>query len=240
MRGQAGLFDVDERLKRVTTGISCVSGGGRFRGFPARVDAGAGLLGRLAGRPAAVRPCDDVQDPGDPGGEHPLRRADRVSDQRPPVVHAVSRVGPVRPGSRRPHDLAVPREADPGRGDQAAVRPVRRGAARGRVRRHGRANHRRFADRSAQAAQHRGGKEGDQGRAHPRGLESQACEAPAQGPRCALDGQVQQGQGEAGRDGSSGRFSRRFTSSLGIVEAAMRSQPSARFRMRSRLPTVDI
>ena len=54
-------------------------------------------------------------------------------------------------------------------------------------------------------AQHRGGEEGGQGGAHCGGMESQAGQAPAQGSRRALDGQVQQGQGEAGWDGSSGR-----------------------------------
>ena len=39
----------------------------------------------------------------------------------------------------------------------------------------------------------------------PEAWKSQAGQAPAQGPRRALDGQVQQGQGEAGRNGSSGR-----------------------------------
>ena len=71
--------------------ISCwLSGCGRFRDVSARADAGAGVLRRLAGRPTAVRPCDDVQGPGDPGGQHSLRRACRVPDQRPFVVHAVS------------------------------------------------------------------------------------------------------------------------------------------------------
>ena len=208
MLGQAGLFDVDERLKRLS------DLGDPLLAFTAAVDfevfrpeltrALAYSDGSQGGRPP-FGPREDVQDPGDPGGQHPLRRAYRVSDQRPPVVHAVSRVEPVRPGSRRTHDLAVPGEADQGRGDQAAVRPVRRGAARGRLRRHGRANRRRLADRRAEAAQHRGGEEGGQGGAHSGGMESQAGQAPAQGSRRALDGQVQQGQGEAGWDGSSGR-----------------------------------
>ena len=50
-------------------------------------------------------------------------------------------------------------------------------------------------------AQQRGREAGDQRRPHPEGLEGQARQAAPEGPRCALDGQVQQGQA-ARHDGS--------------------------------------
>jgi hypothetical protein len=49
------------RLSDLGRSVAGFLGGGRFRGFPARADAGAGLLGRLAGRPAAGRPCDEFK-----------------------------------------------------------------------------------------------------------------------------------------------------------------------------------
>ena len=40
---------------------------------------------------------------------------------------------------------------------------------------------------------------GDQARQGPGALEGEACKDPAKGPRCALDGQILQGQGQGGR-----------------------------------------
>ena len=117
-----GFFDVDERLKRLERSrrsVRGVHGGGRLRGVPAGAGGGAGLFGRRQGRPAAVRSGDDVQGAGDPDRQHAVGRTHRIPDQRSPLVHAVSRSRPVRPGAGRPHDLAVPREADQGRGDRA-------------------------------------------------------------------------------------------------------------------------
>ena len=51
----------------------------------------------------------------------------------------------------------------------------------------------------AQAAQYRGGEGGDQGRPDSRTLEGQAGEGPPEGLRCALEREMHQGQGEAGR-----------------------------------------
>ena len=96
-------------------------------------------------------------------------------------------------GFPTPHDLAVPGEAHRARRSRA-VRPVRRGAARGRLRRMGE----QIIDASLIAAPKQRNisraEEGDQGRTHQRGLEGEARQAPAQGPRRALDGQVQQGK----------------------------------------------
>ena len=50
-----------------------------------------------------------------------------------------------------------------------------------------------------------GGEAGDQGRPHSRGLEGQAGEARAEGSRCALDGQIHESQGAGRRLGSAGR-----------------------------------
>ncbi len=78
MRGQGGLFDVEERLKRLS------DLGDQLLAFAAAVDfeifrseltqALAYSDGSQGGRPP-FDPWDDVQDPGDPGGQHPLRRA---------------------------------------------------------------------------------------------------------------------------------------------------------------------
>ena len=65
-------------------------------------------------------------------------------------------------------------------------------------------------DRRSSSAQHPGREEGDQGRAHPRRLERQAREAPPEGSRRALDSQIHQGQAARGwidaarRSGDSG------------------------------------
>jgi hypothetical protein len=52
-----------------------------------------------------------VQDSCRSGGEQSLRRAHGVPDQRPPVVHAFSWAFLSGSPPRRPHDLAIPREA---------------------------------------------------------------------------------------------------------------------------------
>ena len=95
------------------------------------------------------------------------------------------------------HDLAVPGEADQGRRDRAAVRPLRRDAAGGRLHRHVRPDRRCHAGAGAAAAEHAGREGGHQGRPGPGGVGEQAGQAPAQGPRRTLDGQVHQGQSRA-------------------------------------------
>ena len=184
MRGEPGFFDVDERLKRLS------DLGDQLLAFTAAVDFEIfrpELMGALA------------YSDGSQGGRPPfdpvmmfkilvIQAANALSDERAEFLVndrlSFMRFLGLGLSDRVPdakHDLAVSGEADPGRGDQAAVRPVRRGAARGRLRRHGRPDRRRFADCRAQAAQHRGGKEGHQGRTHSRGLEGQARQAPAEG-----------------------------------------------------------
>ena len=141
MRGEPGFFDVDERLRRLS------DLGDQLLAFTAAVDF-------EMFRPELTRAL--AYSDGSQGGRPPfdpvmmfrilvIQAANALSDERAEFLindrlSFMRFLEPVRPGSRRPHDLAVPREADPGRGDQAAVRPVRRGAARGRVRRHGRPN----------------------------------------------------------------------------------------------------
>src|SRR3954471_10005666 len=56
-----------------------------------------------------------------------------------------------------------------------------------------------LSDGCAAPAQHSGGEESDQGGSHPRGLEGQTRQAPAEGPRRPLDGEVHQGKAERGR-----------------------------------------
>ncbi len=78
-------------------------------------------------------------------------------------------------------------------------RPLRRHAERGRLPGHGRADRRRHDRRRAEAAQHRGGEGGDQGRPDPGGLGREAGEAAAEGPRRPLDGEVLKGEAARGR-----------------------------------------
>ena len=162
MRGQPGFFEVDERLRRLS------DLGDQLLGFAAAVDfeifrpeltrALVYSDGSQGGRPP-FDPVTMFKSPGDPGGQHPLRRADRVPDQRPPVVHAVPGAGLVGPGSRRAHDLAVPGEADESRAPSSPCSIGSTRAARGRLHRDGRADRRRHADGRAEAGQHRRGED---------------------------------------------------------------------------------
>src|ERR1700736_5603416 len=114
MRDQPGFFDIDDRLKRLSDlgdQLEAFRVRGGFRDVPAGTQRGAFLFERIAGWPSAVRSGDDVQDSCHSGGEQSLRRAHRVPDQRPPVVHAFSWAFLSGSRPRRPHDLAIPREA---------------------------------------------------------------------------------------------------------------------------------
>ncbi len=205
MRGEPGFFDVDERLRRLS------DLGDQLLAFTAAVDFDMF-------RPELTRAL--AYSDGSQGGRPPfdpvmmfrilvIQAANALSDERTeflindrlsfmrflglglsdrvPDAHTIwlfretlTQAEAIKPLFDR-FDAALREAGYVAMGGQTRVKPEGR----------------RFADPSAQAAQHRGGEEGDQGRAHPRGLESQAGEAPAEGPRRALDGQVQQGQGEA-------------------------------------------
>ena len=154
-----GFFDVDERLRRLS------DLGDQLLAFTAAVDF-------EMFRPELTRAL--AYSDGSQGGRPPfdpvmmfrilvIQAANALSDERSQFLindrlSFRATLEPVRPGSRRPHDLAVPREAHPGRGDQAAVRPVRDAALReaGYVAMGGQTlvkpEGRRFADPSAQAA----------------------------------------------------------------------------------------
>src|SRR3984893_12644905 len=93
MRDQPGWFLIDDRLKRLS------DLGDQLEAFRVAVDFGtfrpelnAALVysnGSQGGRPPFA-PVMIVQDSCHSGGEQSLRRAHRVPDQRPPVVHAFS------------------------------------------------------------------------------------------------------------------------------------------------------
>src|SRR4051794_1745914 len=93
MRGQAGFFDIEERLKELSAKGDTLE---RLNGlvdlaFPAGSGEGCAAGRPLPRRPSSFRPCADV--PGaDPAGQpQPVGRAGRVSDQGPAFVRALSR-----------------------------------------------------------------------------------------------------------------------------------------------------
>ena len=177
-----------ERPRRPARGLRP---GGGFRILQARTGKGVCLFERNPWRPPALRSGDDAEGAGDPDRQQPVGRAHRVPDQRPSVLHAVSRTGPFGPGSRRTHDLVVPGETDEGRRHQCAVRALRRHAARCRLHRHVGADPRvkpedRFQPRCrTEAEEHERGEGRDQDGPRSRGLERQARETAAEGPRRA-------------------------------------------------------
>ena len=177
-----------ERPRRPARGLRP---GGGFRILQARTGKGACLYERTARRALALRSGDDAEGADDPDRQQPVGRTHRVPDQRPAVLHAVSRTGPFGPGSRRTHDLAVPGKADEGRSDPGVVRALRRHAARRRLHRHVGADPRvkpedRFQPRCrTEAEEHERGEGRDQDGPRSRGLERQARETAAEGPRRA-------------------------------------------------------
>jgi hypothetical protein len=110
MAGQPGLFDLDERyaaLSRTGDPLERLAAVVDFEIFRADLDAALARSDRSkGGRP----PMDAVmmfkvlvlQARLRAGG-----RADRVPDQGPAQLHALSGHRPVRTSSGRPHDLAV-------------------------------------------------------------------------------------------------------------------------------------
>ena len=179
--------------------------------------------GSAAGRAPALRSRDDVQDPGHSGGQQfsderteflindrlsfmrflGLGLADRVPDARTIWLfrEKLTRAGAIKRlfAASMPRCEAPASSPCPGRSSTPASWP-------------------------RQAAQHRGGEEGDQGGSHPPGLGGQAGQAAAEGPRRALDGQVHQGQ--AATDGSSRRST--WPSRLRLPEPC-RDRPRLRF-----------
>ena len=203
MRGQRGLFDVDERLKRLS------DLGDQLLAFAAAVDFEM-FRSELT---RALAYSDGSQ-----GGRPPF---DPVMMFKILVIQAANTLSDERTEFLINDRLSFMRFLGLGLSDRVpdartiwlfrekltraeAIKPLfdRFDAAlrEAGLRRDGRPDRRRLADRRAQAAQHRRGEEGDQGGPHSGGLESQASQAPAEGPRRALDGQVHQGQG-AGRTG---------------------------------------
>ena len=129
-----GLFDVEDRLQRLSDIGDQLEAFARVVDFEIfRPDLDGGAQRRRQGRPAAVRPCDDVQDPGDPGAQRSVRRPGRVPDQRPAVLHALPRTGPDRQGPDAKTIWVVPRAADQGRRHRGAVHPLRPRDPRGRL-----------------------------------------------------------------------------------------------------------
>src|SRR5688500_12941351 len=112
MRGQAGFFDIEERLKELSAKGDTLE----------RLN---GLVDFELFRPDLERavPRADRSRGGRPPFDHVLMfkvlivqashslsdRADRVSDQGPAFVHALSRARVGRSGAGREHDLDVPR-----------------------------------------------------------------------------------------------------------------------------------
>ena len=117
MRGQAGFFDLDERLKELSAKGDDLE----------RLNA---IVEFEAFRPDLARavPRSDGSRGGRPPFDHVfmfkvliLQASHSLSDERTEFLnkdrlslHAVPRPRPLRPGAGREHDLDVPRGADPG------------------------------------------------------------------------------------------------------------------------------
>ena len=165
MRGQARFFDVDERLKRLSDLGDQLLAFAKVVDFELfRPDLSKALAysdGAQGGRP----PFDPVM----MFKILVIQAANNLSDERTEFLinDRLSFMRFLRLGlsDRVPDARTIwlfSRETDEGGGDQAAVCPVRGGAARRRLHRHGRADRRRLADRCAETAQYRGREEDDQ------------------------------------------------------------------------------
>ena len=199
----AGFFDVEERLAGLSKkgdDLERLAGRGRLRAVPARARAR-----RAAGRPVEGRrpPFDHVlmfkvlilqtqNNLSDERTEFYLR--DRLTWMR---FLGLGLGDPVPDANT----IWTFREALTKAGAiEAPVHPVRPAAPRPGLPRDVGATGRREPRRRAQAAQHPGREAGDQGGPGAGGLAGPAGEAQAEGPRCALDRQDDQGQAARGRD----------------------------------------
>ena len=75
MARQAGLFDVDDRLRRLSElgdQLEAFSAVVEFEMFRPELDAALNYTDGARGRATAVRSGPDVQDPGHPGAEQPV------------------------------------------------------------------------------------------------------------------------------------------------------------------------
>jgi transposase, IS5 family len=78
MRGQAGFFDVDERLKRLSAKGDSLERLNRvidFELFRADLERAVPRSGRAKGGRPALRSCADVQEAGAAGQSQPVGRA---------------------------------------------------------------------------------------------------------------------------------------------------------------------
>jgi len=124
-------------------------------------------------------------------------RASILNDEKRARLAEIVEAGPVPAAhgvARCDDGLVVPRAPGQSQGDRQALRAFRCRTDRTRLSRHGRADHRCQRRTGPETAQHPRGKSRDQGRPHACGLE--AGQSPAEGSRCALVDQIQQGQGQ--------------------------------------------
>jgi IS5 family transposase len=206
MAGLPGLFDVDERLKRLSDlgdQLLAFAEAVDFEIFRADLEEALGYSdGAQGGRP----PFDPVlmfkilviqaaNNLSDERAEFLIN--DRLSFMRFLGLGLSDRVPDAR-------TIWLFREKLTRSGDQGIVRPVRRPPTRFRLHSHVRADRRRQPDRGAQAAQYARREGRHQGGPHSRGMGEEASKTRPQGPRRTLDGEVHQGQGAGGRDDACG------------------------------------
>ncbi len=202
MRGQAGFFDIDERLKDLSAkgdDLERLKGLVDFEMFRSALEQAVPRADRSkGGRPPfdhvfmfKVLILQTMHSLSDERCEYLIK--DRLSfmrflglDLAGPVPDA-NTIWTFREALTR---ATIERQA----GRRRAVQAVRCRGEGLRLSRDGRPDRRRHDRRRPQAAQHARGEAGDQGGPHSRGLGRQAGEARAEGSRCALDGEVHQGQ----------------------------------------------
>ena len=204
MRGQAGFFDVEERLKELSAkgdALERLSAVVDFALFRADLERAVPRSdGSKGGRPAfdhvlmfKVLVLQASHSLSDERTEYLIR--DRLSFMRflglglADTVPDANTIWTFREALTRAKLRGQT-------GDRGSVQALRRGAFSGRVSGDGRPDHRRHDRRRAEAAQHRGREARDQGRPHPGGVGEEAGQAAAEGPRRTLDGQIHQGQAE--------------------------------------------
>jgi hypothetical protein len=119
MRGHTGFFDVDERLKELSAKgdeLERLNAIVNFRDVSRGPGARRAEERPIQGRPATLRPRADVQGSDSAVEAFAIGRADGISDQGPPFVHALARVVACPKRAGRELDLELSRGADELRG----------------------------------------------------------------------------------------------------------------------------
>jgi transposase, IS5 family len=196
MERQAGFFDVDERLQRLSDlgdQLEAYAATVDFEIFRSPLEAALAYAdGLKGGRPAydAVMMFKILV----------IQAQNNLSDERTEFLIndrlSFMRFLGLSLGERVPDAKTIwlfRERLTRAERDREAVRPLRSGRPRGRLYCHVGSDRGREPHRCAEAAQHRCREGGYQGWPHPAGLEQEPGKAPSEGPQRALDCEVLEG-----------------------------------------------